>query len=143
MRAKSQCRNSRTDDPREQLKKFDEAIVRNSEMLREDGRLITRVLFSLDDSKKASTQRRKVKKLDAKLATPRIKGIPRPAPAYPSPTELLTERLLAVRWFCSRSRLQHWRGDGKGPQDLKIGGRILYRLTDVQDFETASRVKWP
>lgn len=141
MRAKSQCRNSRTDEPRERLKKFDEAIARNSETLRKNGRVITRIRFALDDLKKAPELRRKVKKLDAKLGNPRNKKIPRPAPVSIAPPELLTEHLLAVRWFCSRSRLQHWRSDGKGPRYLKIGGRILYRLTDVQDFETASCVK--
>ena len=141
MRAKSRCWNSRTDDPQEWLKKFDEVIAQNSEMLREDGRVITRIRFALDDLKKAAKLRRKVEKPHAKVADPGTKKIPRPAPASIAPPELLTEQLLAVRWFRSRSRLQHWRGDGKGPRYLKIGGRILYRLTDIQDFEAASRVK--
>ncbi|MBP8295025.1 MAG: hypothetical protein KAX84_02885 [Burkholderiales bacterium] len=141
MRAKSESLNSTTDDSREWLKEFDTAMAQNSEMLRKDGRVITRIRFALDDLKKASKLRRKVEKPDAKLANPGIKKILRPAPASIAPPELLTEQLLAVRWFCSRSRLQHWRTDGKGPRYLKIGGRILYRLTDVQNFETASRVK--
>jgi len=97
MRAKSQCRNSRTDDPRERLKKFDEAIARNSETLRKNGRVITRIRFALDDLKKAPELRRNVKKLDAKLGNPRTKKIPRPAPDSIAQPELLTEHLLAVR----------------------------------------------
>lgn len=141
MRAKSGSWNSTTENSREWLKEFDAAIAQNSELLRKDGRVITRIRFALDDLKNAAKLRRKVKKPDAKLANPGTKKIPRPAPASIAPPELLTEQLLAVRWFCSRSRLQHWRSDGKGPRYLKIGGRILYRLTDVQDFETASCVK--
>ena len=141
MRAKSQRRNSRMDNPREHLKEFDETTAQNSETLRKDRRVITRMRFALDDLKKAPELRRKVKKLDAKLANPRTKKIPRPAPVSIAPPELPTEQLLAVRWFCSRSRLQHWRSDCKGPRYLKVGGRIPYRLTDVQDFEAASRVK--
>lgn len=141
MRSKSRCRNGRTDDPQEWLKKFDEAIVENSELLRKDGRVITRIRFALDDLKKAAKLRRNVETPDAKLTNSGTKKISRPAPASIAPPELLTEQLLAVRWFCSRSRLQHWRSDGRGPRYLKIGGRLLYRLTDVQDFETASCVK--
>ena len=33
MRVKSECRNSRTEDPRAQLRKLDETIDHNSEML--------------------------------------------------------------------------------------------------------------
>ena len=110
-------------------------------MLRKDGRVITRVPFVLDELKQVSELRRKIKKLDAKLAEARTRKVPRLAPVTTAPPDLLTEQMLAVRWFCSKSRLQHWRCSGNGPQYLKIGGRILYRLTDVQDFETASCIK--
>ena len=51
--------------------------------------------------------------------------------------ELLTEQMLALRWHCSTSRLQRWRADRKGPDYLKIGGKVLYRLEDVRKYEIA------
>jgi len=55
--------------------------------------------------------------------------------------ELVTEKLLAQRWYCSTSRLQHWRSKGEGPAYLKIGGRVLYRISDIRDYETKHLVK--
>jgi hypothetical protein len=48
---------------------------------------------------------------------------------------LLAEDHLAQRWLCSMSRLQKWRSAGRGPDYLKIGNRILYRLADIEEFE--------
>ena len=31
--------------------------------------------------------------------------------------------------------LERWRWEGFGPPHLKIGGRILYRMSDVQAYE--------
>lgn len=50
-------------------------------------------------------------------------------------TTFLTSDALAVRWFVSPNTLSQWRWNGKGPQFLKIGGRVLYRLHDVEAFE--------
>jgi hypothetical protein len=58
----------------------------------------------------------------------------------PTP-ELLTEQMLAHRWHCSTSRLQRWRADRKGPAFLKIGGKVLYRLEDLGDYEKAHIVQ--
>lgn len=55
--------------------------------------------------------------------------------------ELLTEQMLALRWHCSTSRLQRWRTDEKGPAYLKIGGKVLYRLEDLRDYEKAHIVR--
>jgi len=55
--------------------------------------------------------------------------------------ELLTEQMLALRWHCSTSRLQRWRADRKGPAYLKIGGKVLYRLEDLRDYEKAHIVQ--
>ena len=55
--------------------------------------------------------------------------------------ELLTEQMLALRWHCSTSRLQRWRADQKGPAYLKIGGKVLYRLEDLRDYEKAHMVQ--
>jgi hypothetical protein len=42
---------------------------------------------------------------------------------------------LADRWSISPRTLEQWRWQGRGPQYLKIGGRVVYRLQDVEQFE--------
>lgn len=68
---------------------------------------------------------------------------PLPAPAVPAEPvrELLTEKMLADRWVCSVARLQRWRTVGEGPQYLKIVGKVLYRLKDIEAYEEASLVR--
>jgi len=55
--------------------------------------------------------------------------------------ELLTEKMLADRWVCSVARLQRWRTVGEGPQYLKIVGKVLYRLKDIEAYEEACLVR--
>jgi len=52
---------------------------------------------------------------------------------------LLRERELATRWGASPRTLQRWRAERYGPPFLRLGGRILYRLTDVMAFEELNR----
>jgi hypothetical protein len=42
---------------------------------------------------------------------------------------------LARRWAMSPRTLERWRWLGQGPQYLKIGGRVVYRLDDVEVYE--------
>jgi len=42
---------------------------------------------------------------------------------------------LAARWNISHRTLERWRWTGEGPQFLKMGGRVIYRLEDVDAFE--------
>lgn len=42
---------------------------------------------------------------------------------------------LARRWHLSPRTLERWRSQGQGPRYLKIGGRVLYRLEDIEAFE--------
>ncbi|WP_245243166.1 helix-turn-helix domain-containing protein [Pararhodobacter sp. SW119] len=46
---------------------------------------------------------------------------------------------LAKRWKISHRTLERWRSAGSGPAYLKLGGRVLYRLVDVDAFELAQR----
>jgi Helix-turn-helix domain len=47
---------------------------------------------------------------------------------------------LARRWRVSERTLERWRWLRQGPQYLKIGGRVVYRLDDIEAFEiTRSR----
>jgi hypothetical protein len=39
----------------------------------------------------------------------------------------------------STRTLEQWRWKGIGPRYLKIGGRVLYRLEDIEAYEAAQR----
>lgn len=49
--------------------------------------------------------------------------------------ELVTPNVLANRWNIKIRTLSQWRWNGRGPQFLKLGGRILYRIQDIEAFE--------
>ncbi len=42
---------------------------------------------------------------------------------------------LADRWHLSPRTLERWRWEKIGPSYLKVGGRVLYRLSDIEQFE--------
>jgi predicted site-specific integrase-resolvase len=44
---------------------------------------------------------------------------------------------LADRWNISHRTLERWRWTGEGPCFVKLGGRVVYRLEDVEAFERA------
>lgn len=50
----------------------------------------------------------------------------------------LNQRQLADRWDVSEATLERWRSEGIGPVFLKLQGRVLYRLEDVESFESDS-----
>jgi len=50
----------------------------------------------------------------------------------------LNQTHLAERWRISSRTLEQWRWQGRGPRYLKIGGRVVYRLSDIEAFESAS-----
>jgi predicted site-specific integrase-resolvase len=47
----------------------------------------------------------------------------------------LNQRQLADRWGVSEASLERWRSAGIGPVLLKIQGRILYRVEDVEAYK--------
>ena len=49
----------------------------------------------------------------------------------------LLEHELAQRWRLSVRTLQRWRLAGSGPAFLRLGGRVAYRLSDIERFEAA------
>ena len=51
------------------------------------------------------------------------------------PIRHLNQIDLYRRWNISHRTLERWRWVGEGPQFLKIGGRVLYRLEDVEAYE--------
>ena len=42
---------------------------------------------------------------------------------------------LSRRWRLSPRTLERWRFQGTGPRYLKVGGRVVYRLEDVEAYE--------
>lgn len=50
----------------------------------------------------------------------------------------LNQTELAERWDVAEATLERWRSDGIGPVFMKILGRVLYRLEDIENFESSS-----
>lgn len=53
----------------------------------------------------------------------------------PESPVLLSPRQLAARWGLSEKTLERWRMLGTGPVFLKLGGRVLYRIDEVEAHE--------
>jgi hypothetical protein len=51
-------------------------------------------------------------------------------------TRHLNQTELAARWTISPRTLERWRFTGEGPQFIKIGGRVAYRVEDIEQYET-------
>lgn len=51
------------------------------------------------------------------------------------PVQHLHQTDLARRWRISPRTLERWRWLGRGPRYLKLGGRVVYRVEDVEAFE--------
>jgi len=44
---------------------------------------------------------------------------------------------LSRRWGISHRTLERWRWLGEGPSFVKLGGRVAYRIEDVEAYEAA------
>ncbi|MFO0992596.1 MAG: helix-turn-helix domain-containing protein [Hyphomicrobiales bacterium] len=53
------------------------------------------------------------------------------------PIRHLNQVELARRWSLSHRTLERWRWQGRGPRYLKVGGRVVYRLEDIEAYEAA------
>lgn len=49
--------------------------------------------------------------------------------------EFLTTKQLATRWSLKMGTIRLWRWYGKGPNYIKVGGRILYDIEKIREFE--------
>lgn len=47
----------------------------------------------------------------------------------------VNQKELAARWKISHRTLERWRWAQEGPRYLKIGGRVVYKMSDVEAFE--------
>ena len=70
-----------------------------------------------------------------KNAGPAASISPEPAPA---PKTRLAQLDLSERWGISPKTLERWRVLGIGPCFLKLGGKVVYRLEDVEAYERQS-----
>lgn len=52
--------------------------------------------------------------------------------------QAINEVELANRWGLSPKTLQRWRVAGVGPQFMRLGGRVLYRVADIEEYEERS-----
>jgi hypothetical protein len=53
--------------------------------------------------------------------------------------EHLTQCDLSRRWRISPRTLERWRWLNQGPPYLKIGGRVVYALQDIEAYEVTRR----
>lgn len=58
-------------------------------------------------------------------------------PAMSTGLQQLDQPALAHRWRISPRTLEGWRLRKQGPPFLKVGGKVLYRLTDIEAYEQA------
>ncbi len=49
--------------------------------------------------------------------------------------EMLLQVELARRWRLSPRTLERFRYERKGPPYIKIGGRVVYRVADIETYE--------
>jgi len=47
---------------------------------------------------------------------------------------------LAKRWNKSPRTLENWRGKNQGPNYYKIGGKVLYELSEIETLEKYSYI---
>ena len=47
---------------------------------------------------------------------------------------------LAKRWNKSPRTLENWRGKNQGPNYYKIGGKVLYELSEIETLEKDSYI---
>jgi len=50
------------------------------------------------------------------------------------------QELVSRRWGISTRTLEGWRYRHKGPSFVRIGGRVRYRLSDLEEFERRGSV---
>ena len=54
---------------------------------------------------------------------------------HPHGPRHLNQNELSRRWTISPRTLERWRWRNEGPAYLKIGGRVAYRLEDIEAYE--------
>ena len=55
----------------------------------------------------------------------------------------LNQVQLSRRWSISPRTLERWRWLKSGPKYLKVGGRVVYRLEDIETYEAGQMHEVP
>ena len=55
-------------------------------------------------------------------------------------SEFLTDQRLVARWQIHRQTLLRWRRQSTGPAYVRIEGRVLYPLAEVEQYEKANTI---
>ena len=55
-------------------------------------------------------------------------------------SKFLTDAQLATRWHVHRQTLIRWRRQSTGPAYVRIEGRVLYPLAEVEQYEKANTI---
>lgn len=88
----------------------------------------------------AARPRNKVADESVQPPQPPLPDRPQEICKFHSVMVIISEELLAERWFCSVSRIQRWRSQKIGPPYIKMMGRILYRVSDIEAYEQSCLV---
>ena len=62
-----------------------------------------------------------------------------PCDGQPKPSHHVSQEDVALRWNISPRTLERWRRESRGPAYLKMGGRVVYRMADIEAFEAERR----
>jgi len=57
--------------------------------------------------------------------------------------KFLTPDEVCARWkgILTPGTLANWRNQGKGPKYVKMGGKILYKEDDIEEFEKSKEME--
>lgn len=88
----------------------------------------------------AARSRKKVADESVQPPLPPLPVRPQEICKFHSVMVIISEELLAERWFCSVSRVQRWRSQKVGPPYIKMMGRVLYRVSDIEAYEQSCLV---
>lgn len=138
MRERERERIQRVKDAQKRLEEIKKRALKETVTDFVDGKIISRTpLFS----REVRALERLIERNQRWVTKPRKKKTQQVPPTdIAADSTLLTDQMLAARWHCSTSRLQYWRSTDQGLPYLKMLGRVLYRIEDIQAYEQQSMV---
>lgn len=138
MRAREKERIQRVKDAQKRLEEIKKRALEETVTDFVDGKMISRTpLFS----REVRALETLIERNQRWVTKPRKKKVVQsPTTGVTTDSVLFTDQMLAARWHCSTSRLQYWRSTDQGLPYLKMLGRVLYRIEDIQAYEQQSMV---
>ena len=138
MRAREKERIQRVKDAQKRLEEIKKRALEETVTDFVDGKMISRTpLFS----REVRALETLIERNQRWVTKPRKKKVVQsPTTGVTADSVLFTDQMLAARWHCSTSRLQYWRSTDQGLPYLKMLGRVLYRIEDIQAYEQQSMV---